>query len=120
MLRVTDVPQEERAQIDAVRLAQKFAEVPHGQVVGVVQHEYSRFKQSKLRAFIPLLVERRAAEHLAKSKIGCGSDAETDSAGVSGDLLDTRHTANGARGKTPNRWRLSFGARRLATPASST
>lgn len=77
MLKVTDVPQEERAQIDAVqrRLAQQFAEVPHDAVVGVVQHEDARFKQCKLRAFIPLLVERRAGEHLTKSAIDFGPDA---------------------------------------------
>ena len=115
------MPQEERAQIDAVqrRLAQKYAEVPHDQVVGVVQHEYARYKQSKLRDFIPLLVERRAGEHLAKSTIDCEPDAEADSTVVSGDLLDMPNVANGARGKAPNRWRLSLGGRRLATGASS-
>jgi hypothetical protein len=43
---VADVPQEERAQIDAVkhRLAQKYAELPHDHVAGVVQHVYARFK----------------------------------------------------------------------------
>ena len=55
---VLDVPQEERAQIDAVehRLAQKYAELPHDHVAGVVQHVYARFNQSKLREFVPLLI----------------------------------------------------------------
>ena len=90
MPKVTGVPQEERAQIDAVqrRLAQKFAHVPHDHVAGVVRHEYARFKQSKLRDFIPLLVERSAGECLAKSAINCGSDAQVESTIVSGDLLD--------------------------------
>jgi hypothetical protein len=66
---VTGVPQEEWAQIDAVehRLAQKYAALPHDHVVGVVQHVYARFHQSKLREFVPLLVERRAGEQLARS-----------------------------------------------------
>jgi hypothetical protein len=55
---VMGVPQEERAQIDAVerRLAQKYAELRPDHVAGVVQHVYARFNQSKLRDFVPLLV----------------------------------------------------------------
>jgi hypothetical protein len=66
---VTGVPQEEWAQIDAVqrRLAQKYAELPHDHVAAVVQHVYERFNQNTLRDFIPLLVERRAREELARS-----------------------------------------------------
>lgn len=66
---VTGVPQEEWAQIDAVqrRLAQKYPELPHDHVAAVVQHVYARFNQSTLRDFIPLLVERRAREELARS-----------------------------------------------------
>ena len=69
---VTGVPQEERAQIDAVqrRLAQKYAEMPHDRVVAVVQQVYARFTQSTLRDFVPLLVERRAREELARSIAG--------------------------------------------------
>lgn len=68
---VAGVPQEERAQIDAVerRLAQKFAELPHDHVAAVVQCVYARFNQSKLRDFVPLLVERRAGEQLARSTV---------------------------------------------------
>jgi hypothetical protein len=53
------VPQEERAQIDDVerRLAQKYAELPHDHVAGVVQRVCVRFDQSKVRDFVPLLVE---------------------------------------------------------------
>ncbi|WP_369829981.1 three-helix bundle dimerization domain-containing protein [Mycobacterium sp. 1465703.0] len=117
--KVMGVPQEERAQIDAVqrRLAQKFAEVPRDDIAGIVQREYQRFKQSKLRDFIPLLVERRAGEHLVKCAIDCGPEAEADGSVLNGDLLDPGHVANGAGGKAPNRWRLSLGARRLATGA---
>lgn len=71
---VTGVPQEERAQIDAVqrRLAQKYAEFPHDQVAAVVQRVYARFKRSTVREFVPLLVERRAEEELASSTGGPG------------------------------------------------
>jgi hypothetical protein len=64
---VTDVPQEERAQIDAVqhRLARKYAELPHDHIAAVVQRAYARFNQSRLRDFVPLLVERRARDELA-------------------------------------------------------
>ncbi len=66
---VAGVPQEERAQIDAVerRLAQKYAELPHDHVAGVVQRAYARFNQSTVRDYVPLLVERRAREELAKA-----------------------------------------------------
>ena len=68
---VLGMPQEERAQIDAVqrRLAQKYAELPHDHVAAVVQHVYAGFNQSTLRDFIPLLVERRAREELARSTV---------------------------------------------------
>jgi hypothetical protein len=70
---VSDVSQEERAQIDAVqrRLAQKYAELPHDHVVAVVQHAYAQFSHSRLRNFVPLLVERRAEEELAPKTMGC-------------------------------------------------
>ncbi|WP_221041764.1 three-helix bundle dimerization domain-containing protein [Mycobacterium senriense] len=63
------MPQEERAQIDAVerRLVQKYAELPHDHVAAVVQHVYAGFNKSKLRDYVPLLVERRAREELARS-----------------------------------------------------
>jgi CRISPR/Cas system-associated exonuclease Cas4 (RecB family) len=72
MSMVSDVSQEERAQIDAVqhRLAHKYAELPQDHVAAVVQRAYARFNQSKLRAFVPLLVERRAEEELAGSPVG--------------------------------------------------
>jgi hypothetical protein len=66
---VAGVPREERVQIDAVerRLAQKYAELPHDHVAAVVQHVYAGFNESKLRDYVPLLVERRAREELARS-----------------------------------------------------
>lgn len=69
MSMVANVPQEERAQIDAVqrRLAQKYEELPHDRVAAAVQRAYARFNQSTVRDFVPLLVERRAREELAKS-----------------------------------------------------
>ena len=69
---VAGVPQEERAQIDAVqrRLAQKYAELPHDYVAAVVQHVHARFNKSTVRDYVPLLVERRAGEELSKSTAG--------------------------------------------------
>lgn len=69
MYGIASVPQEERAQIEAVqrRLAQKFAQLPHINVVAVVEHTYGRFDHCALRDFVPLLVERRASEELARS-----------------------------------------------------
>jgi hypothetical protein len=69
---VAGVPQEERAQIDAVqrRLAQKYAELPHDHVAAVVQHVHARFNKSTVRDYVPLLVERRAGEELSKSTAG--------------------------------------------------
>jgi hypothetical protein len=60
------VPQEERALIDAVerRLVQKYAALPPDDVAAVVRQAYAQFKQSAVRDFIPLLVERRASEEL--------------------------------------------------------
>src|SRR5438105_3003204 len=47
---VANVPQEERAQIDAVqrRLAQKCEDLPRDHVAAVVHRAYARFHQSKL------------------------------------------------------------------------
>jgi hypothetical protein len=60
------VPQEERALIlDVVRrLADKYTALPLDHVAAVVQHVYSRFHSSRVRDFIPLLVERLADEEL--------------------------------------------------------
>lgn len=66
------VPQEERVQIDAVqrRLAQKYAQLLQTHVAAVVEHTYGLFTQCTLRDFVPLLVERRASEELARSTSG--------------------------------------------------
>jgi hypothetical protein len=68
------MPQDERAQIDAVqrRLAQKYAELPHDHVAAVVKHVYARFNQSTVRDYVALLVERRAREELTRSTAGPG------------------------------------------------
>ena len=72
MYAVAGVPQEERAHIEAVqrRLAQKYAQLPHTHVAAVVEQSYGRFDQCALRKFVPLLVERRAREELARSTSG--------------------------------------------------
>ena len=110
---VLGVPQEERAQIDAVehRLAQKYAELPHDHVAGVVQHVYARFNQAKLRDFVPLLVERRAGEQLALSTVGRESVANPDRAVEDSEVVDVGYmaTQNGARRQALTRWRLTLG-----------
>src|ERR1700753_104734 len=56
------VPKEERALIDALerRLAEKYSALPMDHVTAVVRHAYSQFQSSRVREFIPLLVQRRA------------------------------------------------------------
>jgi hypothetical protein len=65
------MPQEERALIGDVerRLAKKYTALPDGHVAAVVQHAYARFQSSRVRGFIPLLVERRAAEELEELSV---------------------------------------------------
>jgi CRISPR/Cas system-associated exonuclease Cas4 (RecB family) len=113
---VTGVPQEERAQIDAVehRLAQKYAQLPHDHVAGVVQHVYARFNQSKLRDFVPLLVERRAGEQLALSTVDREAVANLDCAVEDSEIVDVGHMAMGvgARRQALTRWRLALGISR--------
>jgi hypothetical protein len=83
---VDGVPQEERAPIDAVerRLAQKYADLPHYHVVGVVQHVYARFNRSTVRGYVPLLVERSAREVLARSAAARAAVAEVPTPAVGG------------------------------------
>jgi hypothetical protein len=112
---VLGVSQEERAQIVAVehRLAKKYAELPHDHVAGVVRHVYARFNQSKLRDFVPLLVERRASEQLALSTVGREAVANPDCAVEDREIVDVGHmaTRNGARRQALTRWRLTLGIR---------
>jgi hypothetical protein len=65
------VPQEERALIRDVerRLADKYTALPLDHVAAVVQHAYARFQSSRVRDFIPLLVERRADEELEELSV---------------------------------------------------
>ncbi|HTZ13615.1 MAG TPA: hypothetical protein VMC78_08335 [Mycobacterium sp.] len=65
------VAQEERLVIDEVeqRLARKYAALPHDHIVAVVQHAYLQFRTSRVRDFIPLLVERRADEELEELSV---------------------------------------------------
>jgi hypothetical protein len=65
------VPQEERALIDDVqrRLAEKYSALPTDQVAAVVRHAYSQFQSSRVRGFIPLLVQRRADEELEELSV---------------------------------------------------
>ena len=65
------MPQEERALISDVerRLAAKYSELPVDHVTAVVRHAYSQFTGSRVRGFIPLLVQRRAAEELEELSV---------------------------------------------------
>ena len=60
------MPQPERELIDGVerRLAEKYAAFPVDHVSAVVRHAYAQFQSSRVRDFIPLLVQRRADEEL--------------------------------------------------------
>jgi hypothetical protein len=68
---IIGMPQEERVRIGDVerRLAKKYAALPHDHVAVVVQHAYARFRSSRIRDFIPLLVERRADEELEELSV---------------------------------------------------
>jgi hypothetical protein len=65
------MPQEERLLIGDVerRLAKKYAALPQDHIVAVVQHAYARLQSSRVRDFIPLLVERRADEELEELSV---------------------------------------------------
>ena len=91
---VAGVPQTERVQIDAVerRLALQYAELRHDHVVAVVQHVYARFNRSTVRDYVPLLVERRAKEQLARSTAGREAVMEVPTPAVAGsEIVAVRH-----------------------------
>jgi hypothetical protein len=119
---VLAMPEEERAQIDAVqrRLAQKYAELPHDHVAAVVQHVHAGFNQSTLRDFIPLLVERRAGEELARSTAGRQAAAGPGHAVAGSEIVDVcrRSSRNGAPRQGPARWRLVLGFSLLKIPTA--
>lgn len=64
------MPPAERALIDDVerRLAEEYVAFSADYIAAVVQHVYARFDRSPVRGFVPLLVERRAAEELRSSR----------------------------------------------------
>ena len=65
------MPQEERALISDVerRLAEKYSALPLDHITAVVRHAYSQFESSRVRDFIPLLVQRRADEELEELSV---------------------------------------------------
>jgi hypothetical protein len=65
------MPQEERALINDVerRLAEKYKAFPVDHITAVVQHAYAQFESSRVRYFIPLLVQRRADEELEEISV---------------------------------------------------
>ena len=46
------------------RLVAKYSTIPTDQVAAVVRYAYLQFQDSRVRGFIPLLVQRRADEEL--------------------------------------------------------
>lgn len=60
------MPRNEQALIDQVerRLAEKYSALAPDHVAAAVEHAYARFEDSRVRDFIPLLVERSAREIL--------------------------------------------------------
>ncbi len=80
------MPQDGQALIVDVerRLAEKYSAVPMDQVAAVVRHAYSQFQGSRVRDFIPLLVQRRADEDLEEL-----SGLRADLAAVALDELNT-------------------------------
>jgi hypothetical protein len=71
-LEVSNVPgfSSEAALIDEVRerLVRRYSHVPKDQISAAVTQAHARFTQSRVRDFIPLLVERRAGAELAHSE----------------------------------------------------
>jgi len=63
--------QEERALISDVerRLAEKYSALPMEHVTSVVRHVYAQLQSSRVRGFIPLLVQRRADEALGELSV---------------------------------------------------
>jgi hypothetical protein len=65
------MPQEERELINGVerRLADKYAGLPLDHISAVVRHAYAQFRSSRVKEFIPLLVQRRADEQLEELSV---------------------------------------------------
>ena len=65
------MPQVERERINGVerRLAEKYAALPVDHVSAVVRAAYAEFQSSRVRDFIPLLVQRRADEELEELSV---------------------------------------------------
>ena len=51
------------------RLAAKYAHLAEDQVSAVVHQAHARFERSKVRDFVPLLVERRASAQLSRQLV---------------------------------------------------
>lgn len=65
------MPREDRALICDVerRLAEKYSDLPLDHVTAVVRHAYHQLQSSRVRGFIPLLVQRRADEELGELSV---------------------------------------------------
>jgi hypothetical protein len=49
------------------RLTGKYADIPPDRVASAIRQAQARFERSKIRDFVPLLVERRARAELASA-----------------------------------------------------
>ena len=64
---------ETQALADVVdRLAQRFPVEPRSVIEEVVAHEYSLFAESRVRDYIPILVERAAKLRLVRRQLAVG------------------------------------------------
>jgi hypothetical protein len=79
------MPPEERVFIGDVerRLAKKYAALPQDHIAAVVRQVYAEFQSSRVRGFIPLLVERRADEELEELSLVGDEQPETGVASAS-------------------------------------
>jgi hypothetical protein len=51
------------------RLIGKFAQTPPDQIHAAVSQAHAMFEHSKVRDFVPLLVERRASKELSEQRV---------------------------------------------------
>ena len=65
------MPREDRVLISDLerRLAEKYSALPVDHVAAVVRHAYAQLQSSRVRDFIPLLVQRRADGELEELSV---------------------------------------------------
>jgi hypothetical protein len=79
MMDAIDMPgfSSEAASIDEVRerLGRRFSHIPKDQISDAVAQAHARFEHSRVRDFVPLLVERHATFALAQVRTAAESGA---------------------------------------------